>query len=127
MMPVVISVSCCLRTHSMLFFLCPKLEGVWRSVQVWNQKSLRRMTSFVDLVGCILWKTGNRICLLWLFGQCGREEMSCGSGKAANISLIWCSKLGPDCRIFCCIIQQLRHLWDELNHNGSPQRTNSTR
>ena len=90
MMPVVISVSCCLRTHSMLVFLCPKLEGVWRSVQVWNQQSLRRMTSFVDLVGCIL--VENRepdlfAMVVWAVWK-RRNELRVGKGGEYLINLV---------------------------------------
>lgn len=35
-------------------YLCPKLEELWLTVPAWNQYSPQQMTTFIDLIGCLL-------------------------------------------------------------------------
>ncbi|XP_065616751.1 uncharacterized protein LOC136062066 [Quercus suber] len=71
-------------------FLCSKLEGVWRSVQVWNQQSLWQITSFVDLVGCILAENKEPdlfAMVIWAVWK-RRNELRVGKGGENLINLV---------------------------------------
>ncbi|KAK9990437.1 hypothetical protein SO802_025422 [Lithocarpus litseifolius] len=34
-------------------YKCPRLEALWHKVPTWNHSSLRHVTSFIDLLGCV--------------------------------------------------------------------------
>ena len=89
-----------------ILYLYPKLEEIWLLVQKWNQRSLRKMTSFVDLMGCILVKNRDPdlfAMIVWAVWK-RRNEM----------------QVGKRCETLPNLVQQARSRLREFSlHNNS--------